>query len=276
MAIIDQFHFHPPARNRRIPSTLSRHLQRSTVVPIQLSVVPKQQTRHFRRNPSTNISWEIGEGYQSSQIFVLATPFLRPTLAPKRRQDHDCEPRWRWSCQKRIKNLHASPKAKSGQHANSPQYFRELLSRRVLPPNYGNVRNFTQSPANLPRRFAHHGEIRHFPGPTTSASRRDAKDGRSHATIPPPRRATPGSVAPNPSSRAVRDESKCMIRFPSRTPVNVAFGARPLTRSAHSSDNHANERASPYGTRQAGTGTPVTSLKISSKPLRVRFSFPRI
>jgi hypothetical protein len=123
MAIIDQFHFHPPARNRQIPLTPSRDLLRSTVVPTQLSIALKQHTRHFRRNPSTNISCEIGEGYQSSQIFVEATPLLRPTLARKRRQDHVCEPRWRWSCQKRIKNLHASPKAKFGRHANSPQSY---------------------------------------------------------------------------------------------------------------------------------------------------------
>ncbi len=31
-----------------------------------------------------------------------------------------------------------------------------------------------------------------------------------------------------PSSARLRDESKCMVRFASRTPVKVAFGARPV------------------------------------------------
>ena len=64
----------------------------------------------------------------------------------------------------------------------------------------------------------------------------------------------------------LRDASKCMVRRVSRTPVTVALGGRPVTRSAQNSLTKATARPSGYGTRQRGTGTPVSSERMPSRP----------
>ena len=49
------------------------------------------------------------------------------------------------------------------------------------------------------------------------------------------RRATGGPVGGRPSSPRLREASKCIVLRVSRTPVTVAFGGRPVTRSAQNS-----------------------------------------